>query len=60
MSKSVRAALAMAMMAGAMSRNGRIGRIDHSLSAPKNVKPPIPKGCKVWPEYGGVVALNEK
>lgn len=50
----------MAMMAGAMSGNSRIERNDHPLLIPNRVKPPIPKGCKVWHEYGGVIALNEK
>ena len=34
--------------------------IRHEMKEAKKVTPPIPKGCKVWHEYGGVVALNEK
>lgn len=26
----------------------------------RQVDPPLPKGAKVWAEYGNVVAINEK
>jgi hypothetical protein len=50
----------MGLMFAMLANNqGTIGRSDHPLLIPKTVKPPIPKGCKVWHEYGGVIALNE-
>lgn len=30
------------------------------MKPPRKVTPPIPKGCKVWHEHGGVIAINEK
>ena len=58
-------ALAMAVaMAAADGLNNPLNhkpdRGAHKLDAPDNVVPVIPKGCRVWPEYGGVVAMNEK
>ena len=34
--------------------------IRHEMKPAKKVTPPLSKGCKVWYEYGGVIALNEK
>jgi hypothetical protein len=47
------------MFAMLASNQPTIGRSDHPLRMPKIVNPHLPKGAKVWHEYGGVIAINE-
>ena len=54
--KMIKAMLSVAMV---VSMDSIDNPLMHETKPTKKVTPPIPKGAKVWHEYGGVIAINE-